>query len=191
MSKPLSCADKTKLKMAEALKELMHDTSFEKITVSDVTEKCNIHRQTFYYHFQDRYELLDWVIYTDLINPLLSDFTLDNMYDKIYNTFITLKDNKRFYQNALKSNMSNLTRYVNTIATEQFVGVIEKLHSDNGINTSRGDDILIANFFGYGISGIAFDWVQKGMKESPEIMTEHIKALFDTCIQIATAKSKK
>ena len=54
MKDQLSCSEITKRKIAAALKELMQTTPFEKITVSDISNKCEMHRQTFYYHFQDR-----------------------------------------------------------------------------------------------------------------------------------------
>ena len=98
MKNNLSCSEITKQKIAGALKELMETTNFEKITVSDITDRCGIHRQTFYYHFQDRYELLDWLLYNELLEPLTNGFTLDNMYEKFYNTFQTMSESKKFYQ---------------------------------------------------------------------------------------------
>ncbi len=52
-------ADLTKKAIAEGLKELCHHKDFNKISVRDITEQCGLNRQTFYYHFQDKYELLD------------------------------------------------------------------------------------------------------------------------------------
>ena len=110
MAESLSCSQKTKMKMGNALKRLMKNTTFEKITVSDITNECNIHRQTFYYHFQNRYELLDWLIYNELILPLVTDFNLDNMCDKLYGMFEQIASDKKFYQNALKLSSDDLTR---------------------------------------------------------------------------------
>ena len=48
MKDQLSCSEITKRKIAAALKELMQTTPFEKITVSDISNKCEMHRQTFF-----------------------------------------------------------------------------------------------------------------------------------------------
>ena len=48
----------TKNQMAEALKKLIKDRSFSKITVQDIVAACNINRNTFYYHFENNYDLL-------------------------------------------------------------------------------------------------------------------------------------
>ena len=44
----------TKIQMAEALKKLITDQPFSKITVQDIVAACNINRNTFYYHFETR-----------------------------------------------------------------------------------------------------------------------------------------
>jgi len=51
----------TKKHLAEALKGLMKEESFGKISVSDVCEKCNMNRKSFYYHFKDKYDLMNWI----------------------------------------------------------------------------------------------------------------------------------
>ena len=62
--------------IAEGLKELCHHKDFNKISVRDITEQCGLNRQTFYYHFQDKYELLDWIYYQEGFVYLASDVTL-------------------------------------------------------------------------------------------------------------------
>ncbi|MFR5876985.1 MAG: dihydroxyacetone kinase transcriptional activator DhaS [Eubacterium sp.] len=189
MAQNLSCSEKTKVKMAHALKELMQTNTFEKITVSDITNTCKIHRQTFYYHFQDRYELLDWLIHNELIVPFIDNFNLDNMYDRLYNMFDAMLKDKKFYQNALKINSDDLTRYISRVASEQFTEVIRNLAKQNGIENSDKDAaVIIAEFFGHGISGVVISWAQKGMKETPKEMTDRIEYLVEACQQIATKR---
>ena len=52
-------------RIAFAFKELLLEKSIDKITINDITEKCGINRQTFYYHFHDIYELIEWICETD------------------------------------------------------------------------------------------------------------------------------
>lgn len=179
-------AEKTKKKMANALKELMETKSFEKITVLDITNACKIHRQTFYYHFRDRYELLDWLLYNELLVPFIDNFNFDNMYDRLYNIFEAMLKDKKFYQNALKINSDDLTRYVSRIATEQFTEIIRNLAKDNGIESNDKEAaVVISEFFGYGISGVVMSWAQRGMKETPREMTDRIEYLVDACRRLA------
>ena len=55
-----AASEQTKRALAAALKELMAQNPIDKITIHDVTERCGIRRQNFYYHFQDVYDLLRW-----------------------------------------------------------------------------------------------------------------------------------
>ena len=191
MDKNSPCAIKTKRKMADALKELMNTTSFEKITVSDITEQCGIHRQTFYYHFQDRYELLDWLVYTELLQPLVTDFSFDNMYAKFLEAFQTMYRDKRFYQGALKINSNDLISYISRIARDQFIGTLRVLGESNAIEVENAEeDMMFSEFFGYGLSGVVMSWVQRGMKESPEMMTESIEHLVEICKKISVNRQR-
>lgn len=54
-------AVKTKETILNALLELLEDNELDKITVTDLVEKCQISRQTFYYHFEDLTQLYEWL----------------------------------------------------------------------------------------------------------------------------------
>lgn len=185
MQEAKSCSEKTKLKMAETLKDLMRSTSFEKITISDITDACGIHRQTFYYHFQDRHELLDWLLYSELLNPFIENFTFENMYEKFNNLFLTMYNDKKFYQNALKINYEDFSRYISKIATEDFTRLVLKLAVEHGIvSEDSSNAIFMAEFIGYGISGVIHNWSVKGMKETPAAMTERVKHIIQASKKI-------
>ena len=51
----------TKHALASALKELMEEVPFEKINVAHICEKCGMNRKSFYYHFKDKYDLVNWI----------------------------------------------------------------------------------------------------------------------------------
>ena len=46
--------------IAEAFIRLSKQKNIDKITVKDLVEACGISRQTFYYHFQDILEVIEW-----------------------------------------------------------------------------------------------------------------------------------
>ena len=60
----------TKRALAEALKELMEEKSFSKISVADICGKCNMNRKSFYYHFKDKYDLVNWIFDTEFISVM-------------------------------------------------------------------------------------------------------------------------
>ena len=50
----------TKRALASALKELLEHKPLNKITIADITEQCGVNRQTFYYHFENLMDVLEW-----------------------------------------------------------------------------------------------------------------------------------
>ena len=57
----------TKQALSSALKELMDEHPFEKISVSDICERCHMNRKSFYYHFKDKYDLANWIFDNEFI----------------------------------------------------------------------------------------------------------------------------
>ena len=55
----------TKKAISFTLKELLLEKPLSKITVNDITERCNINRQTFYYHFESITDLVEWTCLED------------------------------------------------------------------------------------------------------------------------------
>lgn len=53
----------TKKLLADGLKELLEKKTLDKITVKELVATCGVNRQTFYYNFQDIYELLEWFLW--------------------------------------------------------------------------------------------------------------------------------
>ena len=63
----------TKILMAETLKRLIKDRPFSKITVQDIVSECNINRNTFYYHFENNYDLL-YFAYEQEVKNIVDSF---------------------------------------------------------------------------------------------------------------------
>ena len=60
----------TKDAIAKALTDLLQERPIEKITIKDITDRCGISRQTFYYHFSDIYDLMEWTLDKELRKAL-------------------------------------------------------------------------------------------------------------------------
>ena len=58
-------SDITKRAISASLKKLLCEKKLNKITVQDIADDCGINRQTFYYHFQDIYDLVEWTCIED------------------------------------------------------------------------------------------------------------------------------
>lgn len=58
----------TKRALSQALKELIKTRPIEKISVGNICDACGLNRKSFYYHFQDKYELIYWIYCTEFLD---------------------------------------------------------------------------------------------------------------------------
>lgn len=91
----------TKQILAQALKSLMTRYPFTKISVGDICTECRMSRKSFYYHFQDKYDLVNWIFDTEFIATLqLPDISDD--WQLLHSLCAYFHKERVFYRNALE-----------------------------------------------------------------------------------------
>lgn len=99
----------TKLKIARALRELMSQRPLAKITVQDLMEGAQMKRQSFYYHFQDIYDVLFWICDRQLGDPLREDPDLD-FEAWCLRVLALVEQDRAFYRRVFAASNSELVR---------------------------------------------------------------------------------
>ncbi len=96
----------TKKALAAALKELMIEMQFSKISVRMICEKCDMNRKSFYYHFKDKYELVNWIFDTEFTseNAHIED---DSGWERLERVCCYFFENKHFYKKVFKIDGQN------------------------------------------------------------------------------------
>ena len=92
-------ANTTKLALEASLKELLRTKPIDRITINDLTEHCGISRMTFYYHFKDIYDLVEWACVEDGKRALQGKKTYDTWLEGIAQIFEAVLENKPFIMN--------------------------------------------------------------------------------------------
>ncbi|WP_434311386.1 TetR/AcrR family transcriptional regulator C-terminal domain-containing protein [Hominifimenecus sp. rT4P-3] len=92
----------TKALLGGGLKELMVSHPFEKITIRMITDKAGVIRPTFYNYFQDKYELLEWVVCEELLQKV--DEMLGHQMEReaMKLLFVLMEKEKTFYKKAFQ-----------------------------------------------------------------------------------------
>lgn len=91
----------TKRALASALKELMTEEPFSKISVTDICERCGMNRKSFYYHFKDKYDLVNWIFDSEFL-LLVRDNSAKTSWELFDVLCHYLYDNRKFYKPALQ-----------------------------------------------------------------------------------------
>lgn len=180
----------TKKAIAEGLKELTKKKSFDKLTVSDISSTCGLNRQTFYYHFRDKYELVNWIYYKELISFFVENLTYENCLHKILQMLQKMKEEDYFYINTLKASAKKeFEEYLFRLVSELFFDIIGRIAKD----TDMGEDEInfIAEFYAFGMAGTIISWAVNGMRESPEYITMQISNLVQGTEKFALARYRE
>ena len=107
---PLKKGEKTKYKLARAMKECMKVTSVENITVKQITEKCVLTRQTFYRNFQDKYDLINWYFDKLLAKSFEHMGQGRTVYDALVKKFTYIQEEQTFFAAAFRYDEQNSLR---------------------------------------------------------------------------------
>lgn len=165
----------TKKAIAQALKEVCCTKPFDKISIADITEACGLNRQSFYYHFQDKYELLSWIYYHENFSKITADISFENWDLKILEMLKIMEHEKVFYGNTLKEQQHTFESYLLEMTKALLEEAVDAL--DKKKKLTAVDREFYAEFYAYGICGVMISWALKGMKVSPESLASHLKKM--------------
>ena len=105
----------TKEALAAALRQMMTVKPIDKVTVKDIVEICGVNRQTFYYHFDDVDDLLEWVFEQDSDRVFPQEVVYNHWMEDMMNYFDYLVSNSAFTLNVYNSNSRvYMLRYLKT-----------------------------------------------------------------------------
>lgn len=154
----------TKQILEESLKKLMLKKPLDKITIRDLTEDCGISRMTFYYHFKDIYDLIEWACLADATKALAGKKTYDTWSEGLVQIFEVVYENKPFILNAYRCiSRDQIENFLFHLTSDLLMGVVEEKAADTDI--SEEDRRFIADFYKYSFVGIMLDWIKQGMKD--------------------------
>lgn len=157
----------TKQALEASLKKLLMHKSIDKITINDLTADCGISRMSFYYHFKDIYDLVEWVCVEDGRRAMQDKKTYDTWQEGIGQIFDAVMENKPFILNVYRSiSREKIENYLYKLTFDLIAAVVEE--KCVGIGLAREDKSFIAEFYKYGFVGIMLDWIERGMKDDYE-----------------------
>ena len=172
----------TKESLAAALKQMMLVKPIGKITVKDLVEICGVNRQTFYYHFDDVYDLLEWVFEEDANRVLPRKVVYEHWREDVLVYMEYLKENSAFTLNVYNSNSRPyMLRYIRErlkACIRSFAEIVAERRS-----IDRQDFEFIVEFYSHLVVGLITQWMDQGMQLPREITTERVLKVLDNSIE--------
>lgn len=180
----------TKKAIGYAFKELLLEKPFNKISVNDITDKCGINRQTFYYHFCDIRDLVEWICVEDAENALKDNRTYKNWVDGFLAIFDLLKKDRIFVLNIYKNaHRDLLENYLHKVTYDLLLNVV----NEKAVNylVREDDKEAIANFYKFGFVGIVLEWVENDMRQDVTEIVNQLAYLIHGTLDTALANADK
>ncbi|WP_099467202.1 TetR/AcrR family transcriptional regulator [Konateibacter massiliensis] len=166
----------TKRALETSLKNLLSIKPLDKITISDITDDCGINRMTFYYHFKDIYDLVEWSCVEDAKKALEGKKTYDTWQQGFLQIFEAVLDNKPFILNVYHSvSREQVEIYLYKLTYDLMIDVVEE--KAKGMSLRQEDKEFIADFYKFAFVGLMLDWVKHNMKENPQHIIDRLSLL--------------
>lgn len=167
--------NQTKDLLAESLQELMIATPLEKISVNDIVDHAGVGRNTFYYHFEDKYDLVNWYFQTGIMRFLVAKAEYGSWQSLLSGIEEYFREHHVFYNNALRYKGQNcLQDYM-----YQFLLAVFKQRLSELRPTMNADDLSFSgNFLTGALLGILLSWVENGMKDDVSTHYACLRELF-------------
>lgn len=164
----MKATDETKYIFAESLKELMHQKSLDKITVTDIVKRSGMTRQTFYRHFLDKYDLVNWYFEKLADKSFRQIGTSATLREGLLKKFNFLLNDKVFFMQAFQSkDYNNVENYDYECILEFYSQVIKKK-----LDVIPDDIQFLLEMYCHGSITMTSSWAISGMIESPETLVE-------------------
>lgn len=176
--------NRTKEMLAESLMKLLARRTLDKITIQDIVDDCGYNRQTFYYHFHDIYDLIDWIFAAqtqELIEKCRACGSLDVGVEAV---IAYMRGNRRLILNILRSVngeklLDNLYRSAQSI-------VLSALENHPGVQELSAEyRELVAEAFKYALAGLLIDWMRAGIPEDLVNKVRTMKAVYIGALEYA------
>ena len=169
-------AQTTKRALEASLKKLLLQKPLNKITINDITEDCGVNRMTFYYHFKDIYDLVDWIMVEDAAKALENKPTFDIWTEAFLDLLHQVQENKVLVMNVYRSiSREQVEQYLYKLLDPMLREFMERGMQEI---TVQDDDVqFIVDFYKYALVGMVLEWIRKDMKTDPVLLTQRLNKL--------------
>ena len=158
----------TERAIVDAFVSLLNEHPLDKITVKNIIDKCGVNRSTFYYYFEDIYDLINKIFEfeTGKIVNKHSEYEswADGIKEAIYHVYKSVSRER-------------LNKYLNEVCDSIFMEAVSS--QAEGTNAGPDDIRLVTDIYKYTLVGLVFKWLEEGMVTEPGEIIDKLAYLFD------------
>ena len=170
----------TKRKMAQALKKLMAEKPLKRITIQDIVERSHMTRQSFYYHFQDIYEVLELICRYDLVDQITyrEEESFSHWMERLMEIVET---NKWFYRKMLQDmDWERVAGYLKPAVEAQIRRLVSGMLTEQETRSLSGGRELLIDFLTVSVIQYIFRYISS-RKVQKEQNAASLRELLQIC----------
>ena len=156
-------------KLIESFKELAKRIPIEKITIQEIAEGAGVIRPTFYNHFQDKYQLLEYIFKSEVIMPVKPLIQNDMLDDAV----VLILEDKEFYGRVYRlQGQNSFESIVKDSLYEILLDFIREYSQDKVSRYKLLSHETLARYYSEFLGFIFIVWIRDGMIVSPQEMRD-------------------
>ncbi len=168
-------AERTKLWIADKMKDLMKRKPIDKIRITEICEAAEIERSTFYYHFRDKYDLVAWIFYHSAKDVNVIDVSSAAVHMR------QMKNDILFYKRAYEDTSQNaLWQYMLEYFVEAYTAAAKRILQTDTLDTQLAYSLRL---YCYGAVGMAREWILEDNVTSAETVVKMMFASMPQSLQ--------
>jgi probable dihydroxyacetone kinase regulator len=167
-----------------AFGELIEEKPFNKITITDLTKKCGLNRMTFYYHFDNIYDLMIWGLDMQMREASKDCINYENWKIGYLRIFLFALERKKYIKKIFQTiEQENLEQSLNKIVEQMVISVIDDKMKGSVIDDA--DKAFAAHICSHVLIVTLVDWISRGMKDNPEDIVNRTARMLNGMIEKA------
>ena len=183
----------TKRRLAQALKELMAEKPIKKITIQDIVERSHMTRQSFYYHFQDIYEVIELICQYELIDQIA--YRQEESFSHwLEHLMALIEENRWFYRKMLQEmEWDRVANHLKPAVEAQIRRLVGNMLTESETKSLSGGRELLVDFLTESVIQYIFRYVSC-RKVPKEQNAQNLRELLQVCSLICAkcaSSSKK
>ena len=170
---------KTKQALAGALKHAMERKKLSKITVSELIEACDLNRKTFYYHFENIYALLKWMLEQETVEVVKNFDLIVNAEEAIRFVMDYVEQNRAMVNSALDSlRYEEIKRFFYDDLFSVLYGAIEQGEEKLHVKIDKPFKDFLAAFYTEASAGLLIEWAKNPVTQAKEMVIHNLLSIY-------------
>lgn len=164
--------------IADAFMTLSKTKDVDKITVTDLVKACHISRQTFYYHFQDILEVLEWSVQQAFQEILAHSMDTEGPEDTLRSFIESSSEADAFLKKLLHSQRREQIETILVNAVRSYLQEVLN-RQDSKPDLPLADAKIMLDFCTYGIVGLLLENCGKKSLDKEKMAHQMQRLIFD------------